>query len=69
MLEDERSFKVCTCIAKNHDHKPGECADPPTIRGGTCISCRLWFSKHLEEQRRIAEEEAHGEAMERWARV
>lgn len=54
MSEDERDFKVCTCIALNHDHVPNECAEPPTYRGGVCHSCRAWFSKHLEESRAAA---------------
>lgn len=35
-------FRVCSCIAIDHDHQPNRCEEPPNYRGGTCTSCRLW---------------------------
>lgn len=44
-MNDKWEEQVCTCIATSHPHKPGECDEPPTIRGGVCTSCRYYASR------------------------
>lgn len=35
-------FRLCSCIVKDHPHGTGRCDEPPTHRGGICLSCRMW---------------------------
>ena len=33
---------TCTCIRLNCVHPKGECEEPPTYRGGICLTCRYY---------------------------
>jgi len=47
----DSDFRVCSCINRDHEHKPGECDEPPTIRGGICYTCRVSRERRTPEMK------------------
>ncbi len=41
-MAERPEYHGCTCEFVNHDHVGMTCSRPPTIRGGSCNTCRYW---------------------------
>lgn len=46
MTEQELPPETCSCLAKSHDHEPGECPRKNKTRGGVCGDCNYWWWRH-----------------------